>query len=110
MIVIRNNIIPLPGYKAITLWPFIFTRTELSDEDLLHEKIHGRQQVEMLLVGFYLWYLVEWLIRSIQHWSFHQGYHNISFEREAYYNEPFKDYLKYRRFWEFLEYINDETY
>lgn len=26
MIIIRNNLIPFPGYKAITIWPFIFVR------------------------------------------------------------------------------------
>jgi hypothetical protein len=43
MIIVKNNIIPFKGYKAITLWPFIFVRKECSfDEiDLNHELIHG---------------------------------------------------------------------
>jgi len=44
MKVVKNNIIPFKGYKAITIWPFIFVREEGSfDEvDLNHENIHGK--------------------------------------------------------------------
>lgn len=69
MIVIRSHIIPFGGYSAVTIWPFVFVREGYAKEDsakyertLNHEKIHGRQQLEMLLVLFYVWYLVEWLV------------------------------------------------
>ena len=90
MKIVRNSIIPFKGYKAITIWPFIFVREECSfDEvDLNHEKIHGKQQLELLIIFFYLIYLVEWIIK---------GYRNISFEREAYSNESDLDYLKTRK-------------
>ena len=42
MKVIKNKIIPFKGFKAITIWPFIFTRSDLSNIDLNHEKIHGK--------------------------------------------------------------------
>ena len=96
MKIVRNNIIPFKGYKAITIWPFIFVRKECSfDEvDLNHENIHGKQQLELLIIFFYLIYLVEWIIK---------GYRNISFEREAYGNEDNLNYLKTRKHYAWLK-------
>ena len=72
---------------------------------LNHERIHLRQQAELLVVFFYVWYGLEYLIRLIQYRNRHEAYKNISFEREAYANEKDLDYLKRRSFWEFLKYI-----
>ena len=96
MKIVRNSIIPFKGYKAITIWPFIFVRKECSfDEvDLNHENIHGKQQLELLIIFFYLIYLVEWIIK---------GYRNISFEREAYGNEDNLNYLKTRKHYAWLK-------
>lgn len=90
MKVIYNKIIPFKGFKAITIWPFIFVRKECSfnEVDLNHENIHGKQQKELLLIFFYLIYLIEWIFK---------GYKNISFEKEAYSNENNLDYLKNRK-------------
>jgi hypothetical protein len=38
--IIKNNIIPFKGYKAISIWPLIFCRSDLNSVDLNHEKIH----------------------------------------------------------------------
>lgn len=96
MKIIYNNIIPFKGFKAITLWPFIFARKELSDIDINHENIHGRQQLELLIIFFYIIYLIEWLFK---------GYRSISFEREAYQNESNLDYLKNRRWFNWINLI-----
>ena len=37
---------------------------------------------EMLYIFFYLWYLVEWLVKLFRYGR--NAYENISFEREAY--------------------------
>ena len=82
MIVIRNNILPLKRFNAINLLGILFARkdAELDEYLLNHERIHTRQMLELLVVGFYLWYLVEWLIRLLMPGN---AYLNISFEREA---------------------------
>ena len=54
MKVIYNKIIPFKGYKAITIWPFIFARKKLSEIDINHEKIHLAQQLELLNLKFLL--------------------------------------------------------
>ena len=88
MKVIYNNIIPFKGYKAITLWPFIFARKPLNEIDINHEEIHGKQQLELLVIFFYIIYIIEWIFKK---------YRNISFEKEAYANEENLDYLKTRK-------------
>ena len=105
MIVVKNNIIPVKPYDAMTLWPFIFVRkdTKVTEELLNHERIHGRQQLELLIVPFLLWYVVEFVIRTL----FGKGnaYRKISFEREAYGNENDMEYIEHRPLWAFLRYL-----
>ena len=106
--IIYNNIIPLKGFKALTVWPFIFVRkgaryTEVDDH---HENIHCEQQKEMLVVFFFLWYIIEWLIRLIQYRNATTAYKNISFEREAYYHQAEAGYLEIRKPYSFIKFIN----
>ena len=111
MIQIKTNILPPKGFAAITLWPFILIRRdweEKADESkyltvLRHEAIHAEQQKEMLIVFFYLWYLIEWLIRLAYYKSASEAYRNISFEREAYENQYKVIYN--RRWFEWLKYV-----
>ena len=70
-----------------------------------HEKIHLRQQLEMGIILFYLWYLAEFLYWYIKLGNGEIAYEKISFEQEAYRNENSLNYLKNRKFWEFLKYL-----
>ena len=103
MKIIRNNIIPFPGYKAMNLFGVLFVRgrARIDDITLNHEKIHTAQIKEMLYVFFYVWYVIEWLIRIPKG----NAYRNISFEREAYANDKDPNYLKTRKWYAFLKYI-----
>ncbi len=94
-------------YRGITLWPFIILKKEyLTNKVLLnHEKIHLRQQIELLIFPFYLWYGIEFLIRYLQYKSWDKAYRNISFEREAYANEKNLEYLERRKFWGYLIFL-----
>ena len=73
----------------MALWPFILVKKgiEVTEQLERHEKIHLKQQVEMLLIFFYLWYLLEGGIRWIIYRDFKKAYRNISFEKEAYNHE-----------------------
>ena len=106
---IYSNIIPPAGYKAITIWPFLFIRKKaaarFNDVDERHEYIHGEQQKEMLIVFFYLWYGIEWLIRCIQYGNAKTAYKNICFEREAYANETDVIYLDTRKHYAWFKYL-----
>lgn len=107
MILISKYIVPT-GYIGIALYPFIFlgnSKLKLNTTLINHEKIHLKQQLELLLVFFYIWYLLEFLVRLIQFRHWNMAYENISFEREAYINEHNFTYLENRKFWSFLKYL-----
>jgi len=107
MIVLILKYLTPKGFRGITVFPFVFLKDEKDREDVVmlnHERIHIRQQIEMLIVPFFLWYGIEFLIRWVQFKNRFTAYRNISFEREAYTNEKDPGYLKQRSFWYFLKY------
>lgn len=92
--------------SAITLFPFIVLRDEKlrNNERLInHEMIHIKQQLELLIVGFYILYLSEYAVRVLLYRNHYKAYRLISFEQEAYDNENDMDYLKKRKLWSFLK-------
>ncbi|WP_298487654.1 hypothetical protein [uncultured Maribacter sp.] len=96
------------NYVGLSLWPFIILKDTTLKEDIVlinHEKIHLKQQQELLIIPFYIWYVTEWLLRSIFYLDTYKAYQNISFEREAYYNENNLDYLNQRKFFSFIKYL-----
>lgn len=108
MFVLVNRFLIRKGFTAIALWPFILVKQEALKNDsffMNHEKIHLRQQLEMLIIPFYLWYVLEFFVRYLQYKDRRKAYLNISFEREAYTHEKDLDYLKKRSFWKFLFYL-----
>ena len=96
--IIHNSIFPLGrNYLAINLCGVVFTKTQLTKRALRHERIHTEQQREMLFVGFFLWYAVEWIVRLVIYRDSYRAYRNISFEREAYLYQHVKGYTRQRR-------------
>lgn len=98
------------NYVGLSLWPFIFLKSKsFKQDDVLinHEKIHLRQQQELFILPFYVWYLSEWLLRSIWHMDTYRAYQGISFEREAYKNEHNLDYLDQRKPFSFIKYLGN---
>ena len=96
------------NYVGLSFWPFIILKHDsLKDDAVLinHEKIHLRQQLELLIVPFYIIYVTEWLLRSLWYLNFYRGYQNISFEQEAYYNEHNMEYPKKRSLFGFIKYL-----
>lgn len=104
---IHNNIIPPRGYKAITILNIIFVRKgyTMSAVDINHENIHWKQEKELLIVGFYLLYIMEFFLRLIRMRRWHKAYRSISFERECYESETDLDYLKSRKHYAWIKFI-----
>ena len=97
MKIIYNNVIPFKGFAAMNLFGVIFARKSakpLPERTLNHEAIHTAQMKELLWVGFYLYYLAEWVVRLFMKGN---AYRNISFEKEAYAHQGAKRYLTTRR-------------
>ena len=98
------------GYEGIAIFPFIFVRDLRFKKDMVlinHERIHLKQQVELLIVPFFIWYGVEYLIGLLYYKNRHLAYKNISFEREAFFNESNAKYLNERDIWKFLKYLRN---
>jgi hypothetical protein len=94
----------------MALFPFILVRQPNPGPTLLnHERIHLRQQAELGVLPFYLWYVVEYGIRRFQYRDRYAAYRNISFEREAFANDNDLTYLESRRFWAFWQYLRNDV-
>jgi hypothetical protein len=92
--------------RGITLAPFGIYVIEKNLTNLFiinHESIHWRQQLEMLIIFFYLWYLIEWLIRIPINGK--AAYRSISLEREGWENRENLDYLETRKSYAWLKYM-----
>ena len=97
MIIVCQTLLKNTKILGIAIFPFIILKDKrLKNNHTLinHEKIHLRQQLEMGIILFYLWYLAEFL-----YWYIKLG--NV----DAYRNENSLNYLKNRKFWEFLKYL-----
>lgn len=104
MKIIRNSIIPFKGFKAINLFGLVFVRKDSNFTPLNenHERIHIAQMQEMIYVFFYLWYLIEWILRLFMKGN---AYNNISFEKEAYENQSDFTYVSNRKHFSWIKYL-----
>lgn len=108
MLLVVNKYLLRKRFVGITFWPFIIMkRADLKNDSVFinHERIHLRQQLEMLVLPFFVWYLFEYFIKVLYYKNGYVAYRNISFEREAYQNENDLDYLKKKSFWSFVKYL-----
>jgi hypothetical protein len=106
----RYPVLVVPSLPAngMALFPFILVKEEASKQDqvmLRHEIIHLRQQLELLILPFYFFYLLNYLYNRSLFISHHQAYMNIVFEREAYANDAFPDYLTNRKLFSWIKYF-----
>lgn len=91
-------------FFAFAIFPFIFVRKELKltgqEWEILinHERIHLQQQLEMLVIPFYLFYFYFLLVNRFWHCSdIDFAYREILFEQEAFANETNLTYLATRK-------------
>lgn len=126
MIIVKNKIIPPPGFKALTIWPWLFVRAKyITEKDMRHEEIHGCQQKELLVCGVVLaillalagcgwWSLMAlplwlWVYAGMWLWQvvvmackgagniWQAAYRRNPLEREAYFFEGDEGYVERRK-------------
>jgi hypothetical protein len=104
----------VPGIRGITLFPFIILRDDLKGmpdarETINHEFIHARQQTELLVVVFVIWYLASYMAGRLKGLDRYEAYRNIIFEREAFDRMYDHEYLGRRRPFSFLKYLGKRS-
>ncbi|WP_161971733.1 hypothetical protein [Flavobacterium silvisoli] len=104
MLIVSKYLLP-EGYKAFAVFPFVFLKNETAKQDkvlLNHERIHLRQQSELLVLPFLIWYFIAFLVHYCRLRNWNAAYREISFEKEAYEKENDFEYLKSRPFFNFI--------
>ncbi len=109
MLFIKTNLVRYITFNlanAITLFPFVLIdkRTKITRRLVQHEKIHLKQQMELLIIPFYILYLLEYAVNLFRLDTAFKAYFNISFERECYQNERVTGYLKKRKMFSWINY------
>jgi len=92
----------------MALFPFIILKNPSMKNDMLlinHERIHLRQQLELLILPFYAFYLLNYLLNLLLYKDHHQAYLHICFEKEAYANEQNLSYLSNRKPFSWLKFF-----
>lgn len=129
---VYNKHIPLKGFVAFTLFPWVFIREDLRQKYTptvnRHENIHAVQQIEVFVFGvmlavfmlysgcewwsllplplFFWLYILEWIIKlPFCNWNLDKTYHSISFEQEAYYHQGKIEYILLRDDYAWVKYI-----
>ncbi|WP_233164515.1 hypothetical protein [Pedobacter sp. ASV28] len=85
---------------AMALFPFILVKEAGYKNDSIlinHELIHHRQQLELLIVPFYIMYFLNYAFNLLKYRNHHQAYSHILFEKEAYAKEHDLSYLGTRK-------------
>jgi len=103
MIVLKSSIFPLGKFSAINLFGIVILKKKSVERKsvqsiirlLRHEAIHTEQMKELLFIGFYIIYVLEWLYRLVFHTK--TAYKGLSFEVEAISNQGTLGYLTSRR-------------
>lgn len=105
--IIYNNVIPFPGYAAVNLFGVIFVRrgSRVTRRLINHEAIHTAQMRETLFLGFYIWYLLEFLVKLLLCLDWDRAYRSVSFEREAYANDGDVTWPGVRDRWRWARYV-----
>ncbi|MCS6917463.1 MAG: hypothetical protein RMK52_05210 [Chitinophagales bacterium] len=103
-------IFPHLPVRGMAFFPFVIYRHSAYARDAEianHEHIHLRQQLELLIVPFYFFYVLNYLVNRIRYDTHQQAYEQIVFEREAFANDHDLDYLRRRPMYSFLKFWND---
>lgn len=91
--------------NGMALFPFVLIKRKkdfLNQQLLRHEQIHLKQQLELFIIPFYVFYLLNYLVNLMMYFNHIKAYRNIVFEKEAYANDGDINYLKERKSWSFL--------
>lgn len=104
-IIIKSKLVP--NHTCVNIFGTLWTRDKSWIDKFVinHEKIHTKQEIELLFIPFYIIYILEWLVRLVQYRNQKDAYMNISFEREAYKFGKDLFYLSRRKPYSWVKYL-----
>lgn len=97
------------NYTGLSFFIFIWIykgrrRKKSIEKTIIHEIIHYKQQLELgFIFGFLVWGIL--MLRSLILYK-DKAYRNHPWEREAYDNQDDVDYLKNRKVFAWVKYLN----
>ena len=94
--------------SGMALYPVMLFKYDALRNDqtiVRHEKIHFKQQIELLILPFYVLYLLHYLLNLLIYRNRSKAYFNICFEKEAYANDQNSNYLLKRRLYAWTKYL-----
>lgn len=100
--------LPFLPAAGMAIFPFVLIKYAglKNDQQIInHEFIHLRQQIELLIIPFYILYILNYLINLVRYLNHDRAYRNIVFEREAYGNDSDYMYLKKRKYFAWIKYF-----
>ena len=86
--------------QAMALYPLMLFKDKNLKVDqriVQHEKIHFKQQLELLVIPFYIFYLLHYLMNLLKYRNHSKAYFEICFEKEAYRYDEQVNYLDSRK-------------
>ena len=92
----------------MAIFPFIFVKSKtLANQPTLinHEKIHIKQQLELLVLPFYIAYVLHYVINVIIYQNHQKAYLAIVFEKEAYAHDKNLNYLEERPIFSWISFF-----
>lgn len=92
-------------FYAMAVFPLLISKIPRHkvDEVLInHEKIHFRQQIETLWIGFFVLYFAQFIWQRFKNKNSYDAYLAIPFEKEAYTFENDMQYLARRKWFAWL--------
>ncbi len=109
--IVKNKMLPFKGFGSMTFFNLLLTRQDqVSQQTINHENTHLAQAFDFHLwyfgfILFYIWYVVEWLLKLPFALFGYRAYYSISFEQAAYRNQSNNNYLKERKHFDWLKYL-----
>lgn len=94
------KICPWLPADGMAIFPFILVKKahfKTHSRLIFHELIHFKQQLELLILPFYVLYLLFFLWNLITYGNARTAYLNIPFEKEAYTHENNPNYFTSRK-------------
>lgn len=115
--IIRNKIIPPSAWKFINLLGVLWTHmnTKITEANANHEYTHTLEMQELGYIGFYVLYILNFIVNFLYYWNWKKSYKMVIFEIEANMHEDESSYNANRSHYAEFCYINkifsyDEVY